>query len=222
MAFRARVRLFVTIPLLINIVLFGIGIFSAAHLFESLLALLPQSLDWLRFLVWPLFALASLAIVFFGFTIVANFIGAPFNGLLAEVVEQQLRGITDDTPFNWRQFTAEAIGALKSEIRKYVYFCAWAVPCLLLFLIPGVNSFAPLLWFVFGSWMLAIEYADYPMGNHAMLFPQVRATLRTRRRVSLGFGAAVLAMTMVPILNFLAMPVAVCGATIMWVEEFSD
>ncbi|MEZ5582290.1 MAG: hypothetical protein R3F37_05475 [Candidatus Competibacteraceae bacterium] len=44
------------------------------------------------------------------------------------------------------------------------------MPLLVLFVIPGVNVIAPLLWLVFGAWMLALQYADYPMGNHGLRF----------------------------------------------------
>jgi hypothetical protein len=39
---------------------------------------------------------------------------------------------------------------------------------------------------------------------------------------SLGFGSGVMLGTMIPIVNFIIMPVAVCGATVYWVEQLSD
>jgi CysZ protein len=47
----------------------------------------------------------------------------------------------------------------------------------------------------------------------------MRATLRRRRALSLGFGAAAAGLTTIPILNFVVMPAAVAGATAMWVAE---
>ena len=63
--------------------------------------------------------------------------------------------------------------------------------------------------------MLSIEYSDYPMGNHAMRFPDQRLTLKSNRMFALGFGCGTTAATMIPIINFFAMPVAVAGATAM-------
>jgi CysZ protein len=67
--------------------------------------------------------------------------------------------------------------------------------------------------------MLTIEYADYPMGNNGLKFREIRARLRRRRLLGLGFGAATAGLTMVPVLNFIAMPSAVAGATALWVRE---
>ncbi len=36
----------------------------------------------------------------------------------------------------------------------------------------------------------------------------------------MGFGGATLFLTLIPVVNFLAMPTAVAGATVMWAEEF--
>jgi CysZ protein len=40
--------------------------------------------------------------------------------------------------------------------------------------------------------------------------------------LSYGFGGSSLLMTMIPFLNFLAMPVSVAGATAMWVGELRE
>ena len=57
-----------------------------------LVQLLPIWLEWLSFLVWPIFIIASLLLVFFSFSVIANFLAAPFNSLLAETTEQYLTG----------------------------------------------------------------------------------------------------------------------------------
>jgi len=85
-------------------------------------------------------------------------------------------------------------------------------------LIPGVNAFAPLCWWAFGAWILALQYMDYPLSNHGISLRRQRALLARHRPLVLGFGSAVLVMTLVPILNFVVMPAAVIGATCMWSE----
>ena len=107
-------------------------------------------------------------------------------------------------------------------MRKFGYFLAWAVPLLVLFLIPVVNLFAPVVWFIFMSWMLALEYRAYPMENHELNFAQTRLQLRRRRLMGLGFGMAVLLATLLPVVNFLVMPAAVAGATLLWVDNWGD
>ena len=78
---------------------------------------------------------------------------------------------------------------------------------------------APFLWFLFGAWMLTLEYMDYPMGNHGIIFPEQRQTLSAKRQLAFGFGVGAMAITLIPVVNFIAIPVIVCGATKLWVEK---
>jgi CysZ protein len=57
------------------------------------------------------------------------------------------------------------------------------------------------------------------MGLHGILFKEQRQFLKTRRLSTYGFGGGVMLMTVVPVLNFIAMPTAVAGATAWWVER---
>ena len=52
----------------------------------------PTGLGGARWLLWPIFALAVMLVGFYTFALVANFIAAPFNGMLAEAVERYLTG----------------------------------------------------------------------------------------------------------------------------------
>ncbi|MES9975782.1 MAG: EI24 domain-containing protein, partial [Candidatus Thiodiazotropha sp.] len=82
-----------------------------------------------------------------------------------------------------------------------------------------VNIVAPFLWMAFSAWFLAVEYGDYPMANHNLAFKQQHMRLKQARYSSLTFGAGLTLMMMVPILNFIAMPTAVAGATLFWHER---
>ena len=221
---RPRLRRFVIIPLLLNTVLFAGAITWGIRVFEDLLerlvGVLPDWLDWLSWLLWPLFAVTALLLTFYGFTLIANLMGSPFNSLLAERVEDLARPGRNRS--NGMPLWKEMMLAPLTELRKLAYFVAWAVPLLLLFVIPGINVASPFVWMAFSAWMLALQYADYPLGNNGLSFRDQRRMLRRRRPLVLGFGAAVLLITLIPVLNFLAMPASVIGATLMWVEQFPE
>jgi len=213
------IRRYVIIPLLINFTLFGGAIWFGASRFEAFLdGLLPAWLEWARWILWPLFALTALLVLFYTFTLIANLVGAPFNGLLAEKLEARLTGQTLPAQ-SWSHIFRAGITAILNELRKLRYLVVRTVPLLILFLIPGLNVFAPFAWLVFSAWMLALEYADAPMGNHDLAFRDGRRLMGRNKPLALGFGSAVLLMTSVPVLNFFAMPVGVAGATAMWVER---
>lgn len=218
------VRVYVLIPLLINSLLFAGAIVYGANTLSNLIDwLLAQWqwlewLEWLKWLIWPIFVIIALTIVFFCFSIIANLIGAPFNGFLAKAVERTITG--KELQSSNDQALLEIItDSIKSEFQKLLYFAMQVLPLLILFVIPMVNIAAPFIWFFFTAWMLTLEYGDYPMGNHDILFKQQREKFASNRQLSFGFGSGVMLLTMIPVVNFLAMPVAVAGATRMVIEH---
>jgi len=216
------IRPFVLIPLSLNIAIFVLLAWAAVSYFDLFMAqYLPEDtwLGFLRPILWLVFALAYALAMFYGFTILANLIASPFNGILAAKVEEQLTG---SLPAGANLSVMASIGpAITGELGKIAYFLKWAIPILLLFLvasfIPGLNLLVTILWVTFGFWFLALEYADYPMGNYDMPPKAQRELLRHRRFKSLGFGAGVSVMML--ILGFVAMPAAVVGATQFWVND---
>ncbi len=216
-------RLFVLLPLSINLLLF-IGLISVAvQQFDVLLdTFMPSLPDWLSFLeyvLWPMFALLVLVIMFFTFTMMANLLAAPFNGFLSEKVEGVVRGTDLSPPFNWSELLAMVPRTISRELRKLAYFLPRAIALLLLSLIPGINIVATPLWIVFGIWMMAVQYIDFPADNHKLGWNEMLAWLREKRWQSLGFGGMTYLVLLIPVVNLLAMPAAVAGATLFWVRE---
>jgi CysZ protein len=218
-------RRYVAVPLLVSVVFFSAAIMGLVYwleaLIEWLLGYLPDWLSWLQFLLWPVFFLLCVLLIFYSFSIITNLIAAPFNSMLAEAVEKYLTGQPIETG-GWKARTRDIVPSIVSELRKLIYFLLRALPLGLLFLIPGVNLAAPFLWALFSAWMLVIEYLDYPMANHLLHFSEQRKLLRSRRFLAYGFGGGSLLLTMIPLLNFLAMPVSVAGATALWVNELKE
>ncbi len=223
---QAGLRRYVAVPLLVSILAFSTAIYFGYHwlgvLIDWLLGYLPGWLDWLRYVLWPLFALSGVLVIFYTFSIITNLIAAPFNGLLAEAVERHLTGQPLDEAGGWRELLKDVLPSILSELRKLWYFAVRAVPLAVLFLIPGINLAAPFIWGLFSAWMLSIEYADYPMANHRLHFSEQRQRLRKRRLLAYGFGGGSLLLTMIPVVNFIAMPASVAGATALWVREFRE
>lgn len=220
---RPGLRAFVMLPLLVNILVFGGMIYWAFGEFDYWVNYFMPSLpDWASFLsyiLWPLFALLVLVIVFFTFTVVANIIAAPFNGFLAEKVEIMARGEDRTQPFRMADLAPLVGRSIARELRKLAYFAPRAIGLLVLSLIPGLNIIAAPLWLLFGAWMMAVQYLDYPCDNNQVSFPDMLSWLRERRWGSLGFGGVVYVATLIPLANLFCMPAAVIGATLYWVRE---
>lgn len=216
-------RRYLIVPLLVNIALFAALAYIGGLYFDVYMdQWLPSQswLEFLRWLLWLVFALVYALAMFFGFTLIANLIAAPFNGMLAARVEEKLTG--SPPPEDKTSLLKSAAPAVLAEVGKIFYLVSRAVPLFLLLLIPGINVLASVGWILFGIWFLAVEYGDYPMANHAMKPAQQRATLRKRRFKSLAFGSGVMVLMLIPVLQFAAMPAAVAGATRLWVDDLKD
>ncbi|MDH5765021.1 MAG: sulfate transporter CysZ [Gammaproteobacteria bacterium] len=220
------IRHFVMIPLMINISLFSMGIAVLIMMFsqwmESLMPDFPDWLSWLedsiRWLLWPLFTFMIFFIAFYSFTFIANLIAAPFNSLLSEKVEASLGKDPDKHIPTFPPWVTikKSVG---SEIGKLLYLVKWSLLILVLSFIPILNITAPVLWFVFGAWMLALEYLDYPMNNHGHYFKEINQHATKQKTSSLGLGTGILLLTSIPVVNFFAMPASVAGATALWVKR---
>lgn len=212
-------RRFTLIPLFINTLLFALAGWLLVSMADGWVeGLLPDWLDFLYWLLMPIVVLGLLLATFFTFTLVANLLAAPFNAVLAAKVEAHLTG--EAPPDDGKGMIAGAVSAIGGEIGRLLYLAAWAIPLVILWFIPGLNLLAPFAWFLFSAWMMSLEYIDNPAGNHGLSFREQRKRLRQRPALTLGFGSLMTLMTMVPVANFFAMPVGVCGATRMWVEGF--
>jgi Uncharacterized protein involved in cysteine biosynthesis len=216
------IRRFVFLPLLINVVLIG-GAFwwlftRLGSWIPSLMSHVPDWLQWLSYLLWPIAVLSILLVFGYFFSTLANWIAAPFNGLLAEQLEARLTGATPPD-VGIAGIMKDLPRIMKREWQKLAWYLPRALVLLLLYFIPGVGqTVAPVLWFLFSAWMLAIQYCDYPFDNHKVPFKTMREALRTQKGTNMQFGALVSLFTLIPVLNLVIMPVAVCGATAMWVD----
>lgn len=221
---RPEVRLYVALPLLINSLVFGGLIAWSVSRLNGLItwfvAQLPGWLAWIDWLLWPLAVLLLLLICLLLFSTVANIIAAPFNGLLAEKVEALLTGRSLEEGATLASTLKQAPRIMLKEAQKLGYQLKWLPLLLVLTFIPLLNVLSPVLWFLYNAWMAAIEYLDYPMDNHQLSFTEVRARVEQQRLPCLGFGAGVTVLMVIPVLNLLVMPAAVCAATKLWVEHF--
>lgn len=212
------------VPLFINMLIFGSLMYWSLGLFNEwigqLLAWVPNWLSWLEWVLWPLLLLMMVLVVFYTFTLAANMVASPFNGLLAEKVAAKLRR-TNATQGESLLLLLQSIpGSLLREIRKLLYFIPIGIVVWLISAFTPLAVVAPLLWFLFTAWTLALEYCDYQADNDQVSFSAMRSATREQKSTALGFGAAVAVGTMIPILNLLVMPAAVCGATLLWIERF--
>ncbi|MBK1645676.1 sulfate transporter CysZ [Thiocapsa imhoffii] len=216
---QSGLRRYAILPLVVNLLLFIVAIPVAlwvlVEVLRTLENIVPSWLGWLDWLLRPLFGVVALLFVFNSFALAATLIASPFNALLADRIERRLTGCDEDG-----QSTASALANWPAcalhELRKLGHALLLAIPFLVLLVIPVVG---PLLWLLYSAWILAAQYTDYPMKNHGLRAPVMRQRLREKPTLTFGFGAAVVGLSLVPVINFTLMPAAVAGATLMWIRE---
>lgn len=216
---------FVFVPLFINLVLFATAFYFILDYIQYgvdyIIAFIPDFLGWLKealiFLLWPIAVITVLLVFALIFGTLANWIAAPFNGLLSEKVERHLlqQDMGNEGLLDAFKDIPRTVGR---EVSKLVYFFPRAIGFLILFFILPVIG--QVIWFLFNAWMMAIQYCDYPFDNHKIGFQPMRNHLLEEKSKCFGFGIMVNLFSLIPIVNFIVMPVAICGATAMWTEQF--
>lgn len=216
---------FVLIPFVANCIVFIILTASLISHFTSLQTwfegLFP-AWPWISYIVaflTGLFIFFVLLIYGYSFTLLTNIIAAPFYGRLAEKLEVHLCG---------ESLPEESIGSmifrtLRREMVKLFYFITRGflvmIGLFLLSFIPIVNFFVPLLALLWGTWVMTLQYIDYPADNHQMPFSALRERLKQQRFTSIGFGGVIMLASMIPVINIFIMPIAVAGGTLFWINE---
>lgn len=216
-------RRYVIVPILVNVTLIVALVsllgWQINDWLNAWLAGLPGWLTWLEDVLWWLTMIISALAFCYFFTLLANLIASPFNGMLSARVEQ-LR--TGNEPNSGMSIAGEMWDGVIGELRRLRYYASRAailgLISLVLLFIPLANLAIAPLWFVFGAFMLAFEYLDQPMANRGMAFDDKIRRLYDRSWRHLGFGSVVTLATAIPLANLVVMPAAVIGATLLYIE----
>lgn len=221
------------LPLLINLILYSAMAYVAVvHLLPWLVdALTPTAFPGflakfgdtliriVRAIVYVFCVILMVVLGAVSFTGVGTVLAAPFNDFLSEAVEGVLRHQPSQRPFT--------LGNLMEDLARTVLAAAWKsaivlvtfVVTLPMLLIPVVGAVLyTVLNGVVATWFMALEYVDLPMGRAGWTLPCRRRWAGQRRSALFGFGGAVYLTMLVPLLNFLLMPAAVAGGTMLFVE----
>lgn len=226
---KPQFRLFLIVPLMINIVIF-IALTSLMYNYfddavASVVALIPDW-DWLSGIKQTLALFISIISAFIGivlygycFSIITNIIAAPFYGFLAERVEVYLTGKAPPP----ESVLSMIIRTLGRELVKLWYFISRGIlitiGAFVLSFIPLAQFFVPVLLFLWAAWSMAIQYCDYCADNHQLQFTYFREGLAEKRFSAWGFGSMVVLGSMIPLLNIFVLPAAVIGGTMLWINE---
>ncbi|MEH6343993.1 MAG: sulfate transporter CysZ [Bermanella sp.] len=216
-------RRFILIPIVANMILFGIittfmwGIFSDT--IGWALDWLPSWMDFVSWIMWPIMVSIFLIIYGLSFSFITNIFAAPFNGLLAEKIQRE-EGIVLPEGESLSSVISRTLVREFQKLGYFIWYGLWVtIGLVVLSWIPLVNLLVPVIAFVWGAWCLAIQYLDYAADNHQQSFKDLRVDAKKPMFQTLSFGGCVALLMMVPVVNIFVMPVAVAGATRFWARE---
>ncbi len=210
-------RRYTWLPVVISLLVCVSGLYFAFDYLigvtDRWLAGLPDWLSWLDLLLKPLLYLTGVLGGAWLFSLLAVLIASPFLGALSMALERIQYG---NAPEADTQIWTDIGMSLAREARKLLYHLPRLLLVFVLTLIPVINLAAPLIWLLFGAWTMAVQFVDYPTENRQQPFQETLAKLKANRGAALGFGLCATGALMIPLLNFLLIPVAVAGGTVLW------
>ena len=215
---KKELRKFLWIPLLINLCLYTAALAIAYFYLVGIVAtFIPNWLQWLSWLLIPLFFACFFVVMFFTFTILANLLASPFYTQLAEKTLLLLyKEDESEDKSSAPPVTVEVkwTTMMKGELRRISYLIKWMIPLVILSFIPVINLIAPVMWAIFAAWGMALEFLAYPLENKGLVFPEQKKLISSVRFGSLTLGGITMGGLAVPVFNLLVSPTAVIAATV--------
>ena len=206
-------------PLLISLFLFFLSlIYLLTQIDKFLNNYLVGWAEWLLSAVWWSTAIAAGSVLFVVVSVLAIPIASPFNDSLCNAILSSGRNIEKNRQFSI--LLTHFPSVICNEFRKLRYIILFSLPFIVLTIIPLVNGLSPFAWVFFSLWILAFEYFDYPMCLKNEKSSQTLRVMRKNRAFSIGFGLAMLFVTIVPILNFFSVPIGVLAASFSYQEGY--
>jgi CysZ protein len=105
--------------------------------------------------------------------------------------------------------------SILDELTKLGFFLLAQLAFLILALLPVLTPLMALVATLLTLLFLPLEYAGFAMDHRHLRFAQRRHFIWQHRWLMLGFGAAAFLTLLVPLLNFICLPVLVTGGTLL-------
>ncbi len=220
---RPSVWPFCIAPLLINIVI-AVVVWNYSDQWTSQISDTYEQATawWARALHWGAAALAFLlriAITAVALVVVGNLASIPFNDALSERVDRIVTGWKSDEPFElWSEIRRQLLILAQEVMRMGIYFTLMAA----LFMFSLFGALAPIVLPIqWGLTMgyLALDHLSYPLERRGgVLLRHKVAFLRDNLAPCMGFGLVMLLIALIPLVNFLFLPLGVVGGTLLFAD----
>lgn len=219
------VRGFVIWPIVINAFLFAcMSIYAygeMTHWIESWMQDLPSWLAFLTAIIKFIIVLLLITLAMFSFAIITTLITAPFYCLVAEKVALVLKHEVPNTPMTLDAIWQLCWRSLGREAQKLLYYLPRTLLILIISFIPAVNVISPILWSLWGAWLMSLQFVDYAADNDMISAVECRTQLGKDKINTLLLGGLIMLGMVTPVLNIIMGVVAVAAATAYWVDLYA-
>lgn len=179
--------------------------------------------EWYWMLLWyPLHVLVLVLLFAIGAVTLPGLVSSPFIKALSrrtEELETQERARKE----RGRPFFRELLSTFLDALIRIAFLLAVHAVLLVIVIIPVAGQIiypvAAWLWTVF--WLSA-QNIGFPLSRRKQPFMEGPRTVRRNLALFLGFGAAVFLFLLMPLFNFLFVPVAVVAATRLFLDLESN
>lgn len=228
--FRNRgLKRYAVLPLILNILFYALALSLFFHLLWNwevgtvawtfwgpVGGWLASAVNWLGWILKLVVAMLAMGVAFFTFTGVGMVVASPVNDILSEKVEAVHRGADSRNSLPLRfTFKAAMLSLYDSlgNLGRQLLFTLLALPFLL---VPFIG-FLPL--FVVGCYYSGFGFLDTAMARNFLRPAHKRLMTDRHFWKILGFGTAMQACFMIPLLGILLLPVGVTAGTLAYCDE---
>lgn len=181
----------------------------------------PSS-GWLLSWLWATFGvvirLALLGAVGIVLYFVAGLVATPFNDRLSDEIERMTLGSYEE-PFSFRVLVGDLANSLAHSALSLAIWLTVMTCSFFLNLLPVVGSVLSLLIAIVATAIfLGRESMDGCMSRRRMSYRHKYQVVLSQLPLVMGFGLVASALLWIPFLNFVMLPVAVVGGTLMYCE----
>jgi CysZ protein len=212
------------VPILVTALALGASVAAVVTYADAITAWLwtpPSGEGWEAdlaraiYVVFELLVTIVLAALAFVLTLLlSSVVSAPFNGRLAEILDERITGQTAP-PF--------AIGRVLRDVGRVLvietaFFALNAVLVIVSLVAPVLGPVTGPLGLVLAALYFGISYLETPQATRGRTLGERIALVRARPMEIVGFGAGVGLFLFVPLVNLLFMPAAVAGGVLLHAE----
>ncbi len=211
-------------PLMLNLLLYVAAIVMLVYYYGEWFGLIMQRPEiWYMLIVYHLLRILAfltvVAVFIFSFVFVGTVLAAPFLDLLSERVETALQdkiynqpvGRPVGEPFRIRQLAADILRSVGHAAKNLAILIA-AFP---LNFVPVVGQAS---WLGVGWLLLAYDFTSFAMDRRRLSFREKWQRLLADLPSTLGFGAAVFLLLVVPLVGLVVLPVATVAGTMLFLD----